>query len=108
MDRLRTGPQPSWQVRGSRSRVGVAAPPGAVFLVRTLVGDLDSTRRGSDTATRGRHVFPERSSAPNQPQHTTQRRANSVMPDGATEEYLGTEFTVAHDLWHEFGEPTRV
>jgi hypothetical protein len=34
--------------------MALVAPPGAVLLVRTLLGDLDLTRRGSDTATPGR------------------------------------------------------
>ncbi len=58
MGRLRTGPQPSVQVWGSRPRDGVGAPPGAVFVACRLTGDLESTRWGSDCATPGSVAVP--------------------------------------------------
>jgi hypothetical protein len=68
MSRLRTGPQPSLQVRGSRSRDGVPAPPGAVLLVVARLRVLwNLTSPVDDTATLGRLVSVKRSPTPNQP-----------------------------------------
>jgi hypothetical protein len=50
---------------GSRSRDGVSAPPGAVYLLSTLVGDLHTSSRRMQTATRGGHAPSGRSSTPN-------------------------------------------
>jgi len=91
--RSSSGPQPSWEVRGSRSRDGVAAPPGAVYLLSTLLGDLHTNSRRPHSATPGRRVSPKRPPTPN----PAGSRTAAAFP-GNTAAKQGTERRVGRRL----------
>ncbi len=62
MGRLLTGPQPSRQVRDQGLGMAFAAPPGAVYLLSTLLGDLHTNSPARTVQPQGRYASPKRSS----------------------------------------------
>ncbi len=94
MGRLRTGPQPSMQVRGSRPRVGVPAPPGAVLKLSHTYG-CSGTLRPLWTTPQPRgwvRVWREVATADPAPRTRTQGRESPTTPQAA---YSGLESTEA-------------